>query len=400
MLTRARSCFAAMIFAALAITPLVHAQTYEVLHNFAPIAGGEFPLAGVTRDAAGNLYGTTSEGGTGTVCGNPLGCGTVFTISTAGVESVLYSFTGGADGSYPSSGVIRDATGNLYGETSTGGTTQRGTVFKVDSTGAETVLYSFQGNSDGAFPTGGLLRDSAGNLYGTTQAGGASGNGTVFKLDPSGRKIVLHNFAGAPSDGAVPVGNLVRDSAGTLYGSTENGGSSACALTSQGCGVVYKLDTTGQETVIYSFSGGLDGGIPRGGLLRDASGNLYGTTSAGGTPVKGTGFGIVFKIDSSGAETVLHSFGAGSDGMVPSTGVLLDGKGNLYGTALSGGTGGHGIVFRLDRAGQETVLHSFLGRPDGAEPQGTLTMDGAGNLYGTATNEGHFNAGIVFEIKR
>jgi uncharacterized repeat protein (TIGR03803 family) len=194
MRNRLRFSFVALIFLTLLTGLPVIAQTYEVLHNFAPIAGGEFPAAGLTRDPAGNLYGTTSQGGTGTVCGHPLGCGTVFKISASGVETVLYSFTGGADGSYPSSVVTRDAAGNLYGETSTGGTTQRGTVFKIDASGAQTVLYSFQGKTDGEFPSGGLLRDSAGNLYRTTMQGGSTGNGTVFKLDPNGVKIILQDL--------------------------------------------------------------------------------------------------------------------------------------------------------------------------------------------------------------
>lgn len=390
-----RFILGAIMLVTVIATPSAYTQTYEVLYSFAPIAGGAFPSAGLVRDSAGNLYGTTTEGGIGKLCGNPLGCGTVFKISASGVETVLYSFPGGADGSFPSSGVIRDAAGNLYGETSTGGATQRGTIFKIDTTGSETVLYSFMGNSDGEFPRGGLLRDSAGNLYGTTQQGGASNNGTVFKLNTSGVKTILHSFAGQPSDGATPVAGVIRDAAGNLYGTTPYGGTAACAIDSSGCGVVFKLDRAGSETLLYSFTGGPDGGTPYGGLIRDSAGSLYGTTYYGGATDNGT----VFEISTSGTETVLHSFTGGAGGSYPDAGLVMDKKGNLYGTTVAGGIGDGGTVFEVSSVGSATVLHSFTGMPDGAAPQAGLTTDSSGNLYGTTYHEGAYNAGIVFEIK-
>ena len=242
----------------------------------------------------------------------------------------MHSFTGGADGSDPYAGLIRDSAGNLYGTTLLGGASGAGVVFKVDTTGTETVLHSFSGGTDGGAPQAGLIRGSAGDLYGTTVQDGASGAGVVFKLDAIG-ETVLYSFTGG-ADGSNPFGSLVRDSAGNLYGTTESGGAS-------GAGVVFKLDTTGTETVLYSFTGDADGGYPYAGLIRDSAGNLYGTTSSGGA----SGQGVVFELDTTGTETVLYSFTTGADGAFPYAGLIRNSAGNLYGTA----TYGYGVVFRI-----------------------------------------------------
>ena len=238
-------------------------------------ADGAWPNEGVIRDSAGNLYGTTSQGGTA-------GWGVVYKLDTAGHETVLYTFTGGADGGWPYVGVMRDPAGNLYGTATYGGTAGAGVVFKLDTAGQEAVLYSFTGGADGRNPYGGVIRDSAGNLYGTTVEGGTANSGVVYKLDTTGHETVLYSFTGGP-DGGGPSG-VIRDSAGNLYG-TASGGTA-------GQGVVYELDTAGQETVLHSFTGGADGYYPNGGVIRDSAGNLYGTTSNGGQ----TGGGVVFKL--------------------------------------------------------------------------------------------------------
>jgi uncharacterized repeat protein (TIGR03803 family) len=209
------------------------------------------------------------------------------------------------------------------------------------------VLYSFKGGTDGANPFGGLLRDSGGNLYGTTIYGGTGGCndgfgdlgcGTVFKLDTSGNETVLHSFTGTP-DGEYPYAGLVRDSSGNLYGTTESGGVGSCTGFGAGCGTAFKLDTSGNETVLHSFTGTPDGEYPAAGLVRDSSGNLYGTTIQGGSNPGPYTSGTVFKIDAGGNETVLHSFtGHPSDGASPFAELMLDSVGNLYGT-----THGHGI---------------------------------------------------------
>jgi len=276
----------------------------------------------------------------------------VFKLDTTGTETVLHSFTGGADGSLPLAGLIRDSAGNLYGTTEYGGIITGncpggcGVVFKLDITGTYTVLYSFTGGADGADPVAGVIRDSAGNLYGTTPFGGGScvvSCGVVFKLDTTGTETVLYSFKGYPTDGIEPSAGVVRDSAGNLYGTTYNGGSGLGGSCFSGCGVVYKLDTTGMETVLYNFTGGADGANPYGGLIRDPAGNLYGITFRGGNTLSQ---GVLFKLDSTGTETVLHTFTGGS-GTYPVGVLIRDAAGNLFGTTSVLGASGYGVVFKL-----------------------------------------------------
>jgi uncharacterized repeat protein (TIGR03803 family) len=265
--------------------------------------------------------------------------------------SVLYKFHGNPDGAYPSA-LIHDAMGNLYGTTSGGGANNAGTVFKISELG-ETVLYSFcpGGNqcTDGAFPTAGLIQDASGNLYGTASGGGrgcpSGGCGVVFKLDTTGQETVLYNFEGG-ADGSEPAGELIQDTNGNFYGTTFFGGGSGCH--GQGCGTVFKLDPNDKETVLYRFTGFPDGQYPNAGVIQDANGNLYGTTRLGGVYNKGG----VFTVNNGGVEIVLHSFKARRDGSGPD-GLIQDARGNLYGTAPSGGSAkcggaGCGVVFKLD----------------------------------------------------
>jgi uncharacterized repeat protein (TIGR03803 family) len=367
-----------------------------VLYSFSGGTDGHQPQAGgLVSDAAGNLYGTTYLGGA-------YGQGVLFKLDATGRETVLHAFTGGSDGQNPDANLIRDAEGNLY-STAFGGMYGWGVVFKIDSSGKETVLYSFTGGTDGGTPFGGLIRDQAGNLYGTTLSGGSfvcarqSGCGTVFKLTQTGQETVLYSFQGGP-DGQGPLG-VVAGTAGNLYGTTEEGGGSSFCL--YGCGTVFKLDRSGVETVLYSFTGQGDGLFPLAGLVGDPAGNLYGTTYLGGAD----GYGVVFKIDGTGNEMVLHNFTGGADGATPAASLLRDGAGNLYGTTISGGDLtcnllGCGVVFRLDPGGVETVLHSFAGGADGVAADASLAHDSAGNLYGTTEFGGVANAGTVFEISR
>jgi uncharacterized repeat protein (TIGR03803 family) len=335
------------------------------------------------------LYGTTAAGGTSTNC--PGGCGTVFEVSTKGKETVLYSFQGAPDGSSPAAAVVRDAEGNLYGRTQDGGTSTNcglggcGTVLKVNTKGKETVLYSFQ-QTDGQNPYGAMVRDAKGNPYGTTIGGGTAGFGTVFKLNSERFVTVLHSFTGSP-DGISPLGGLIRDAKGNLYGTTSHGGTSTnCG---EGCGTVFKVSTKGKETVLYSFQGTPDGQYPTTALLRDAKGNLYGGAVAGGV----NGDGTVFKVSRKGVETTLYNFTGSPDGTQPGSALLRDAKGNLYGTAGHGGDSnceapyGCGIVFELSSNGTETVLYTFTGPPDAALPLG-LVQDAKGDLYGASTQGG------------
>jgi uncharacterized repeat protein (TIGR03803 family) len=386
---------------------MAQAQTETVLHSFGAPPDGGNPEAGVILDSAGNLYGTTlaggASGGTSSVCPPVFqldsGCGTVFKVDAAGNETVLYSFAGGTDGKQPWAGVIQDSAGDLYGTTQLGGTHGLGVVFKVDTTGHETVLHSFAGSPDGNYPVGGLIFDSAGNLYGTTGGGGAassncpSGCGTVFKLDPTGNETVLYSFKSG-TDGSAPYAGVILDSAGNIYGTTLEGGISGCA-NSLTCGVVFRLDPSGNETVLYTFTGGADGGQPWGGVTQDSEGNLYGTTATGGA----SGYGVVFRVDTSGHETVLHSFTGGADGSAPYAGVVLDSAGNIYGTTTSGGSSSEGIVFRMDPSGNETVLYTFTGKSDGGTPIAGVVLDSEYNLYGTTYWDGATSVwGVVYKV--
>jgi uncharacterized repeat protein (TIGR03803 family) len=312
-----------------------------VLHNFAGSPDGAYPYGGfLVRDAKGNLYGATYWGGA-------YGGGTVFALSKKGTETVLYSF--GPAGSYAdgqsSYGVTRDAQGNFYGATTFGGAySPYGTVFQVTPAGNETVLYNFEGGSDGAEPQSPLIRDSKGNLYGTSFQGGYpgcgdyDGCGTVFEVTPSGKETVLHTFTGLPDDGAFPTAGLVRDSKGNFYGTTTLGGVF-------GYGTVFIVTKKEEaEKVLYNFKGGTsDGSGPSGGLVRDKQGNFYGTTAGGGGSGNGGfGWGTIFKMSPDGAVTVLYSFTGGEDGGNPVGNLVIDKEGNLYGTTVYGGVNGPG----------------------------------------------------------
>jgi uncharacterized repeat protein (TIGR03803 family) len=382
----------ALVFTLLISIRSVQAQTFSVLYSFTDGADGGIPTTGVILDSAGNLYGTTSEGGLGRFdC--PFGCGTVFKLDTAGNETVLHSFgETRTDGQTPFYGYLfRDSAGNLYGTTYAGGADGNGTIFRVSPTGKETVV-SFSGGANGGFPYAGLIPDAAGNAYGTTYGRGTGclpyGCGTVFKVNRAGKVTVLHNFTNVP-DGAYPYAGLARDSAGNLYGTTLEGGAN-------GQGAVFKVSSTGQETVLYSFCSQpncADGAYPYAGLARDSAGNLYGTTLEDGA----NGQGTVFELNpTTGQETVLYSFTGGADGGLPWAGVVRDSAGNLYGTTVLGGTYQEGTVFEMNTTGQETVLYSFSGAEDGCEPFAGLTLDSLGNLYGASSYCG--TGGSVFKI--
>jgi uncharacterized repeat protein (TIGR03803 family) len=389
------------------VTRSAEAQAFTTLHNFAGYpADGAQPYAGLLRDASGNLYGTTVDGGPSTNCGG-YGCGTVFKIDPSGTLTLLHSFSGN-DGASPYGGLTLDSSGNLYGTTYYGGSSGQGTVFKLDTSGKNfTVLHNFGDGTvtpDGAHPIPGLILDSSGKLYGTTDYGGSAGQGTVFEIAAAGGTLtVLHNFGDGtlPNDGAQPWAGLVLDSSGNLYGTTTAGGSA-------NQGTVFKIPTAGGTlTVLHNFSDGTvtdDGAFPTASLILDSSGNLYGPTPQGGSASQGT----IFKIPAAGGPlTVLHSFGDGTvtgDGVAPGGGLVLDSSGNLYGTASSGGSSNDGMVFKFSISGGTlTPLHSF-DAADGAEPTAALVRDALGNLYGTtfvggpSTTCEYTSCGTVFEI--
>jgi uncharacterized repeat protein (TIGR03803 family) len=410
------------------------ASKYKTLYVFNNDSGGRLPTAGLVFDRTGNLYGTTRFAD----YGNP---GAVFELkpnSKGGwAESLLYVFNGN-DGSLPYAGLTVDKAGNLYGTTSQGGANNAGTAFRLtlrrDGSWTESALYSFCALSncnDGSYPLAGLILDQAGNVYGTTSQGGDSGNpcgnyygscGTVFKLTPTKdggwAESVLYRFCSLTNcgDGLYPLAGLIFDQAGNLYGTTSAGGAN-------GGGTVFKLTPTVDggwtENVLYSFCpvySCSDGLSPVAGLIFDTSGTLYGTTNYGGDAMcnegQGPGCGTVFKLtpshDGSWAESVLHSFGGGG-GAYPLAGLVFDATGSLYGTTIYGGdfnkcpSLGCGVVFKLthDRGEwKETVLHAFFDDP-GAFPYGGVTFDSFGNLYGTTFGEGGGDRptyGSVFKI--
>jgi len=374
-----------------------HAHGQEnTLYTFSGGSDGGNPPCGLISGGKGLLpaelrfYGTTEYGGA-------YGYGAVYEITNTGFFAVLYSFTGGSDGAYPLASLVTDASGNFYGTTEQGGTSGLGVVFKLAPGGTETVLHSFTGGGDdGANPLANLIMDASGNLYGTTVYGGADDLGTVFEVSPGGSETVLHSFAG--SDGALPVASVVMDGAGNLYGTTAQGGASTnCG---GGCGTVFKLAPGGgSETVIHSFSGS-DGANPEAAVILVGAGNLYGTTEVGGANDEGT----VFEVSHKGKESVLHSFAGGSDGAYPVSGVVKKG-GVLYGTTLEGGMSSYGTVFKTpDKGGSDTVLYSFTGGGDGGLPEGGV-LDEAGNLFGTtyaggtSCGEPEGSCGVVFELE-
>jgi uncharacterized repeat protein (TIGR03803 family) len=376
--------------------------------------GPVLPQAGLTFDKAGNLYGTSKSGGANNQ-------GTVFQLAMGAngwVETALYSFTGGTDGGQPIAEVAIDASGNLYGTTSAGGTGSCnggcGTVFELTPSSGkwtETVLYTFTGGSDGGQPYAGLVMDAGGNLYGTTEGGGdsdsncSSGCGVVFELAPgsgSWTQSVLYRFAGG-NDGASPYDRLTFDAKGNLYGTTYAGGA-------HDKGTVFELSNSANgwtESVLRAFTGAGDGASPIGGVVFDAPGNLYGTAFQGGAK----GYGVVFKLHSNSGggwqEKVLHSFG-NAPSANPSSTMVFDANGNLYGTTLGGAaltscSGGCGTLFELMPNPSGTwefrARHVFGRGEDGYHPTGRLIMDAAGALYGTTQAGGAQNAGTVFEVK-
>jgi uncharacterized repeat protein (TIGR03803 family) len=407
----------ATLLMALVLVPGAWAGRYKVLHAFS-YADGDEVHGGLIFDGAGNLYGTTYWGG-------DYGCGVVFKLAPnpdgSWTHSLLHSFSGGEDGCQPSGPVLFDAAGNLYGNAALSGSHGCGVIFKLkpnpDGTWALSVVHSFSG-SDGCTPWPGLTPDAAGNLYGTTEVGGTHGLGVVFKLtfnpDESWSESVLHSFAGGKG-GKYPARNahVIFDTAGNLYGTTYLGGASDH-------GVVFKLapnpDGTWTKTVLHRFARFEGGTNPFGGLVFDAAGNLYGTTSAGGRGADVcpaglfyAGCGVVFKLapnpDGTWAKTVIHRFKAGMDGANPFASPIFDKAGNLYGTAPDGAGicpgAGCGIVYKLtpkpDGTWTKTTLHRFRAE-SGTTPTDGVIMDEASNLYGGTAYNGPGGGGVVYRI--
>ena len=410
--TSRRSATAALAMAlALTVvaTPAAHAQTFTVLHSFTNGQDGANPEAGLTMDKAGNLYGTAFYGG--------LGPGTVFKLTYKGsgwTFSPLYSFPADeSDGANPKARVIFGPNGTLYG-TALGGNPGYGVIFNlkppvtacksVFCPWTETVLHNFTRNQfDGIDPgSGDVVFDPAGNLYGTTIQGGSDGLGAVYELTPSGAESVLWSFTGGQQDGSTPWSGVIFDKAGNLYGTTTEGGDPACV---GGCGTVYKMTPSGSgwtEKPIYFFTGGSDGANPYGGLIFDQNGNLYGTTISGGiNGESGTVFELTPNQDGNWNFNLVYPFN-GNGG--PDGSLTMDAAGNLYGITAKNdcpGCSTYGDVFKLTPSGGGWTyinLHAFQDGNDGGDPYGSVVLDPSGNVYGTASGWGKYGYGTVWKI--
>jgi uncharacterized repeat protein (TIGR03803 family) len=385
----------------------------DVLYSFQGVPDGQNPYSGLLAGSGGAFYGTTYAGGSGPSGGD----GTVYEISAAGKEKVIYNFQYGQDGALSQAPLIEDASGALYGTTDYGGGASAcsigcGTVFKLTpgkSGFTESVLYAFAGGNDGSLPHAGLLLTKSGALFGTTfQGGGACaspGCGTVFELKPSGStysEAVIHAFSGANGDGQYPVDALVADASGNLYGTTEYGGSATRSCKSgpfgiKTCGTIFKLTPSGstyKESIIYRFKGGVDGKYPESSLFSAARSVFYGLTDQGGAK-KGNGYGTFFELTRKGSsykERVIYAFKGGKDGSYPddSPGLVADKSGDLYGTTAYGGgasacKGGCGTILKLTPSGagfKESVIYAFPGGAGGQNPFGGITFTKKGTVMG------------------
>jgi uncharacterized repeat protein (TIGR03803 family) len=384
-----------------------HAQTETVLYSFGSAPPSpNYPNYGMILDSLGNLYGVSASGGA-------YGYGSVFEVARNRTgewsERTIHSFNNEGSGGYtPEGGIAMDSAGNIYGTASEGGSRRAGTVFELvrQSNGSweAKLLYAFGASaSDGKAPAGGLTIDSSGNLYGSTNGGGADNYGTVFELSASSggwTEKVIHSFSGYPHDGVGASGTLVFNSTGSLFGTTATGGGYKE-------GTVYELIPSSSggwtEKILHAFAGNqTDGGEPTAGVIMDSAGNLYGTTNVGGSQLFGTVFELTPATDGRWTERILYSFeDNGTDGISPISGVTFDAEGDLYGAAGNGGVYGHGTVFELtpDGAGNwiEAIVWAF-NDTDGNLPLSGLTIDAAGNLYGETTNGGSSGYGTVYEI--
>jgi uncharacterized repeat protein (TIGR03803 family) len=270
-------------------------------------------------------------------------------------------------------------------------------VFEIAPDGTDTTLYTFSGGNDGGNPMAGLLADGKGGFYGTASGGGADRDGTFFHIASDGTESVLHAFAGG-SDGSSPQAGPIADKSGNMYSTTRNGGN-GCG--GSGCGTIFEITSKGTEKVLYAFTGGADGANPVASLIEDKSENLYGTTEFGGDAggCGGTGCGTLFKLAPGGVLSVLYTFTGGNDGGQPVANLISDGKSNFYGTTLFGGAEGYGVVFKLAPGGKESVLHSFTNGDDGANPWGPLLAVGKDKFVSTAAGGGATDFGTVFKVK-
>ncbi|HLV81813.1 MAG TPA: choice-of-anchor tandem repeat GloVer-containing protein [Chthonomonadaceae bacterium] len=356
--------------------------SYSVVYTF-PAPDGALPYPSLVQGPKGDLYGACNEGGV-------YGDGTVFQLTPAGAVSVLHSFNlnNTRDGAFPHTGPLTLALdGNFYDTAHLGGADGHGVVYRITTSKKFTDLYSFTGGNDGGDPRGGLVLGLDGNLYGVANTGGAYGKGAVYKIDTSGNETVLYSFTGG-SDGANPYeSTLILGSDGNFYGVTFNGGFA-------GDGTVFQITPSGTLTTIYAFTGGADGAHPMGQLCQGTDGAFYGATNIGGA----NGGGVIYKVTAAGAFTPLHSFTGGADGAYPFSGVIQASDGNFYGVAQFGGAHGDGTIYQITPSGTFTTLYSFSSFSDGNDPSVPPVQATDGNLYGVTVVGGQANIGTIYRL--
>lgn len=352
------------------------------LYTFSGGSDGSGPQAGLVMGKDGYLYGTTAFGGDNN------GDGTIFRISTNGALTTLYTFKGGAEGSEPAGGLIQGVDGNLYGTTEFGGdANDDGTIFQITTSGLLTTLYTFTGGSDGSGPMAGLIQGTDGNLYGTAASGGdANLDGTIFQVTTNGAFTLLYTFTDG-TDGSGPAAPLIQGFDGSFYGTAQFGGDA------NGDGTIFQVTTNGGFTSLYVFTGGSDGSGPAAGLLQDTNGILYGTTQFGGNA---NGDGTIFQITTNGAFAGMYEFANGTDGANPMAGLLRAKDGELYGTTSGGNTNGAGTIYRISTSGTYASWFLFPGINDGEFPSADLVLGQDGNFYGTAEDGGYLDNGVIF----
>jgi uncharacterized repeat protein (TIGR03803 family) len=401
LLQSIRKPFVVLALSVIAVLSARAASPTKIIYSFAGGSDGEYIDSDLVTDGSGNIYGTSVQGGT-------FGGGTVFEVTPAGVHTVLYNFTGGADGGEPYKGVTLDAQGNLYGTAVTGGGGSCeggcGVAYKLTNSGGnwtQSVIHTFTGGNDGSGPGSGLTFDKHGNLYGTTPTGGAKGQGVIYRLKPgtsSWSLSVIHTFTGGADGAGGSAGRLIFDGAGNIYGVATVGGAN-------GDGTVFELSLVQgkwQLKTLYAFKDQPDGALPYGGVILDKSGNLYGTTYYAGANDVGT----VYKLTrgaNSWTETVLYSFKGGSDGSSPISTLVADAAGNLYGTTSDGGGScGCGVIFKMtpkaNGAWVESVPYRFTGAPNPGFAYNGMVVDSVGNFYGTTVHGGTANDGTVYKF--
>jgi uncharacterized repeat protein (TIGR03803 family) len=375
-----------MVLLALAVSPdSASAVTVNPLHLFTGSSDGGTPAAGLVSGNDGFFYGTASAGGMN-------GNGTVFRISSAGVKTNLYLFTGHADGASPGAPLIQGNDGSFYGTTFFGGSNDEGVVFEITSAGTLTTLWQFSGGADGGEPVAALVQGNDGNFYGTTSQGGAHSAGTVFWITPPAVFTNLYSFTGG-ADGGIPAAGLIQGLDGSFYGTTSAGGTG-------GNGTIFQITSAGTLTTLYRFLGGAgDGSEPEAGLIQVNSTNFLGNTYFGGTNDNGVAFRLNITGTGSNTVTILHSFTGGTDGANPVAGLMVANDGRYYGMASGGGSAGNnGTIFRTGATGGFTNLYKFTGLTDGAVPLAGLVQDTNGYFYGTCSAGGTADNGNVFQL--